>query len=148
VLLDALARVLDELLEAPAGARHADHRHLELAAPRDQALERRKDLAVGEVAGGAEEDEGVGCAVARAVVHESSFFVSPCPPNPARIADSTGSGSGRAARGEALVERRGEHVGRHARVDRRLHVQRPSPESATRPSNDSSAGSRRRAPRP
>ena len=50
-------------VEIPAGLGHADHRHVEVAAL-DHRLQRREDLLVGQVAGGAEEDQGVGMGVA------------------------------------------------------------------------------------
>ena len=59
VVLEAVPRALLELLEPPARAGHAHHRHVQRAAA-GQALERGEDLLVGEIAGGAEEDEGVG----------------------------------------------------------------------------------------
>ena len=59
MLLDAVAGAAAELLERPARLGDADDRHVEAAAP-DHRLQRREDLLVGEVAGGAEEDERVG----------------------------------------------------------------------------------------
>ena len=57
----ARARPLAELLQAPARARDADHRHVEVAAA-DHRLERGEDLLVGEVARRAEEDERIGAS--------------------------------------------------------------------------------------
>ena len=59
VLLQARARPLHELLGRPARLGDADDRDVEVA-PLDHALERGKDLLVGQVAGRAEEDQGVG----------------------------------------------------------------------------------------
>ena len=58
VLLQALASAGAQLVKAPAGPRHADDRHVKLAAA-DQRLERREDLLVRQVAGGAEEHERI-----------------------------------------------------------------------------------------
>src|SRR5262249_5618723 len=58
VLLDAGARPLLQALERPAAARDPDDRHVEVTATRHR-VQRREDLLVGEVAGGAEEDERV-----------------------------------------------------------------------------------------
>ena len=44
--------------QVPARLGDADHRHVEMAAP-DHRLQRREDLLVGQVAGGAEEDQRV-----------------------------------------------------------------------------------------
>jgi len=58
VFFHAVARTGTKLLEGPAGLRHADHRHVELTEFR-QRLERRKNLPVGQIAGGAEKDQRV-----------------------------------------------------------------------------------------
>jgi hypothetical protein len=63
VLLDAVARAGAKLVDPPAGLRHADDRHVEVAAFH-HCVQRRKDLLVREVAGRAEEDESVGMNVA------------------------------------------------------------------------------------
>ena len=59
VLAQAVAGALLQLVQVPARLGHADDRHVEVAA-RDQGLQRGKDLLVGQVARGAEEDERVG----------------------------------------------------------------------------------------
>ena len=59
VVLEAVAGAFAQLFDGPAGAGHADHRHVELAA-RDHGLQRGEDLLVREIAGGAEEHECVG----------------------------------------------------------------------------------------
>ena len=89
VLFEAAARAFAELLQVPAGATDADHRDIEAAAP-DQRLQRRKDLVEGEVAGGAEEDEGVG---GKWLAHRASPLGrgAPWPPNCWRSADRTRS---------------------------------------------------------
>jgi hypothetical protein len=46
------------LVEIPAGLGHTDHRHVEAAAFQHR-LQRVEDLLVGQVARGAEEDQGV-----------------------------------------------------------------------------------------
>ena len=58
VLLQAVLRPVLELFESPGGLRDADDRYVQVAALHHR-LQRRKDLLVGEIAGGAEEDEGV-----------------------------------------------------------------------------------------
>ena len=58
VLLQAVLRPGLELVQVPARLRHADDRHVEVAAL-DHGLQRREDLLVGEVAGRPEEDKGV-----------------------------------------------------------------------------------------
>jgi hypothetical protein len=78
VLLDAVASTLAEVVDAPVRRRHPDHWHCELPALR-HGVERREDLLVGEVAGGAEEDQRVG---GRA---QDDF--SRWPPNCLRMAD-------------------------------------------------------------
>jgi hypothetical protein len=50
---------LAQPLQVPPRAGHADDGHVQ-AVPLDQSLEGREDLLVGEVTGGAEEDDGVG----------------------------------------------------------------------------------------
>jgi hypothetical protein len=47
-----------QLIQGPAGLGDADDRHVKLAAA-DQRLERREDLLVRQVAGGAEEHERI-----------------------------------------------------------------------------------------
>jgi hypothetical protein len=59
VVLNALAGPLAQPGQVPARAGDPDDRHLQ-AVPLDQPEQGREDLLVGEVAGGAEEDEGVG----------------------------------------------------------------------------------------
>ena len=58
VFFHAIARAGTKLLEGPAGPGHTDHRHVELTALR-QRLKRRKDLLVGQIAGGAEKDQRI-----------------------------------------------------------------------------------------
>ena len=58
MLFQAVVRSFSKLLEGPARFRHANHRHVEIAAP-DHLLERRENLFVGEVAGRAKEDQCV-----------------------------------------------------------------------------------------
>src|SRR5471030_274598 len=73
MLLQAVARALAQLLDRPAGLRHADDRHIEVPAA-DHRLQRRKDHLVREVSCGSEEDERVGYRCR----HEG---FSECPPN-------------------------------------------------------------------
>ena len=63
VLLHAVARAGTELVDGPPGLRHADDRHVEMAALRHR-LQRREDLLVREIARRAEEHERIGDAVA------------------------------------------------------------------------------------
>ena len=56
MLLQAVLRPGLELVEIPAGLGHADDRHVEMAAFHHR-LQRREDLLVGQVAGGAEENQ-------------------------------------------------------------------------------------------
>jgi uncharacterized protein (TIGR00730 family) len=58
VLFDALARSLAQLAQARPSARHTDDGKASVA-PFDHGVERREDLLVSQVAGGAEQDEGV-----------------------------------------------------------------------------------------
>src|SRR6185437_17095584 len=59
MLAQAGARTLAQAFEVPVGTRHAYDRQVELLVL-DQRLQRREDLLVGEIASGAEEDEGIG----------------------------------------------------------------------------------------
>ena len=99
-----------QLLEGPAGLGDADDRHVERAAP-DHRLQRREDLLVREVAGGAEEDERVG--LRRAPSALGLLLDVTAEPEAHRRQDLLGE-VGLAARGEALVERRAQHRRRHA----------------------------------
>ena len=56
---DRRAGVLAERLVGPVAAGHADHRELELTVP-FEVVERREQLALGEIAGGAEQHQRVG----------------------------------------------------------------------------------------
>ena len=58
-LRDAVARTLDELFARPLGFRDADNGHIHAIA-RDHRQQRRKDLLVGQIAGGAEKNQGIG----------------------------------------------------------------------------------------
>src|SRR6185295_17413964 len=55
---DAALRALEELIARESGLGDADDRDVERTPP-GHRLERRKDLLIGEVAGRAEEDQGV-----------------------------------------------------------------------------------------
>ena len=135
VLLEAVARPGLELVEVPAGLGHADHRHVEVAALHHR-LQRREDLLVGQVAGGAEEHQRVGVG---SVVHDRLRHVRRLLEVPAELEAHRREqlvGEVRlAARAEALVERRREHGAGTASSMAALIVQRPSPESDTRPAN-------------
>jgi hypothetical protein len=58
VLLEAVLGTGVELLELPAGLRHADDRHVEVAALHHR-LQRWKDFLVRQIASRAEEYEGI-----------------------------------------------------------------------------------------
>jgi hypothetical protein len=59
VLFQTVAGALPELIQCPPRLRDPDDRHGQMPAAHHR-LQRRKDLLVREVAGGAEEDQGVG----------------------------------------------------------------------------------------
>ena len=67
VFFETVAGPLAELVEVPVRLGDADHRHVQAAAF-DQRLQRGKDLLVGEIAGGAEEDKHVGTGCGHQVV--------------------------------------------------------------------------------
>ena len=90
MLLDAVARAGAELVDPPAGLRHADDRHVEMAAFH-HCLQRRKDLLVREIARRAEEYQGVRTAVAHRELLSLPPGLSRCPPNSYRMADNTRS---------------------------------------------------------
>ena len=59
VFFEAVFRARFQLVQIPARFRDADHRHIEVTAF-DHRLQRRENLLVGEVAGGAKENQSVG----------------------------------------------------------------------------------------
>ena len=59
VLFQAVAGPCPELIDGPAGLGHADDGHVKVAAL-DHRLQRREDLLVSQIAGRAEEDQGIG----------------------------------------------------------------------------------------
>ena len=67
VVLDALPGMGTQARDGPVRRGHADHRHVEHTAPA-QGVQRREDLLVGQVAGGAEDDQGVGGGRSRGMV--------------------------------------------------------------------------------
>src|SRR5262245_25155804 len=75
-----------KLLEIPPRLRHPDDRDGEIAVPR-HGLQGREDLLVGEVAGGPEEDEGVGVRRRHHAPLAGSAGFSRWPPNSYRMAD-------------------------------------------------------------
>ena len=90
----------------------------------DHRLQRREDLLVGQIAGGAEEDQRVGVAVRSSAVSALRYFAG-------RLLDVSAELEAHrrqqlvlevrlAARAEALVERGGQHRRRHGFVDRGL----------------------------
>ena len=58
VLLETLASACPQLIEARSRPGHADDRHVEVTAP-DHCLQRREDLLVRQIPGGAEEDKRI-----------------------------------------------------------------------------------------
>jgi len=74
---DGVVRVLAEAFIVPVAASHPDHRHREVAVV-FQAVQRREQLALAEVAGGAEQHQRVGRRLAGGGAHCCSF-TSPCP---------------------------------------------------------------------
>jgi hypothetical protein len=62
VIRQALADPRAHLIEAPRLTRDRDDRHAQLIAP-GHRLQRRKDLLIGQVAGGPEQHERVGARV-------------------------------------------------------------------------------------
>ena len=146
-VVDVLARrlpgVAAEVVVGPVAARHADDGHLQLAAPHE-VVERREQLALGQVAGRAEQDEGVGrrlLPIAASLIGTLSLR-STWPPKPARIADSTLSATSdrprELNRWNSAADSTG--TGTPSSIAAAI-VQRPSPESLTRPSNASRCGS-------
>ena len=98
VLLEAVVRPGPELVEVPTGLGHADDRHVEVAAFHHR-LQRREDFLVGQIARGAEEDQGVGMGVRSCPVlahcrrifpgvrrTRSAWPTAACPGNPPRRA--------------------------------------------------------------
>ncbi len=80
MLLDAVARPRLQLLQIPAGLGHPDDGHGEVPAP-GHRLQGGEDLLVGEVSGGAEEDEGVGVQARPSRALGGSAGFSRWPPN-------------------------------------------------------------------
>src|SRR5262249_3494490 len=95
VFSEAVLGASAELVQRPARFGDADDGDVEITAP-DHFLQGGEDLFVGEVAGGAEEDEGVGKRrVLRRIVAGggvrggcSAHFCSTWPPNSKRMAES------------------------------------------------------------
>ena len=75
VLLEAVLRPRAKLFEVPAGLGHADDRHVEMAALH-QRLQRGEDLFVSQIAGCAEEDEGIRLGI----IHVCLFQQPVCRP--------------------------------------------------------------------
>jgi hypothetical protein len=73
VLLQAVTRAFAQLIERPASAGHTDDRHVQLTTP-GHRLQRRKDLLVSQIAGGAEENQRIrtGCCHRLAFLMASS----------------------------------------------------------------------------
>src|SRR5205085_4487771 len=69
--LETVAHAPRELLGLPAGARHPDDGHAEQPAAH-QVIERRIDLAIAQIAGGAEQDNGIAIAPLHNVLRPAS----------------------------------------------------------------------------
>ena len=125
----------------PARLRHADHREVELPAPR-HAPAAREDLLVGEVAGGAEEDQRVRARPRRSLTSSPRGRRS-------RSAWRRAPGSGSRPRRGRRSARRATAVSTWAGTPSSLAaatVQRPSPESETLPPKLLEVGVCRRGP--
>src|SRR5271157_1004680 len=141
LMLEAVPGAVAQLLESPAGLGDADDRK---ARPfvAHESQQRRKDLLVGEIAGRAEEHQGVG----RGVVHFKSAGFSWCPPNSRRIADISLSAYSAAPRDSKRPNSAALRTGAGTPSSfAACKVQRPSPESDTRPENLPRLGSLRKA---
>ena len=79
MLFETVLRPGLELIEIPARLGHADDRHVEVAAFHHR-LQRREDLLVRQVAGGAEKHQRVGMGSSHGVVSHFAGF-SRWPPN-------------------------------------------------------------------
>src|SRR5213076_899841 len=137
VPLDALPGARPELLERPVRPRDADDGDVEMPAP-GHGVEGRKDLLVGEVAARPEDDEPVGARRA----HLPGPF-STWPPNSNRMAESRRSWKSasplEAKRSRSAAARTCAGTASSIAAS---SVQRPSPESDTRPVKLASVGSR------
>jgi hypothetical protein len=85
-VLQTVAGTGPELVKAPPGLGDADHRHVEVAAP-DHRLECGEDLLGGEVAGRAEEDQGIRVLAIHHEARSRAGTISWWPPNSRRMAD-------------------------------------------------------------
>src|SRR5207249_4799676 len=136
VPLHTLARPRPELLERPIRPGDADHRDVEPAASRHR-MQRREDLLVDEVAAGAEEGERVRMGGAHVPCPFSRW-----PPNSYRMADSSRSWNSasprEAKRSKSAAARTCAGTASSIAAS---SVQRPSPESDTRPAKRASVGS-------
>ena len=138
--LQARVRALAQLVQVPVLARDADDRDVEVAGLH-HPLQRREDLAERQIAGHPEDDERVApLAWAHDGLPASGF--SACPPNCSRSADS--SWSPKSASPRELKRSNSAVVSTGVGVPVSIAasaVQRPSPESETRPARWSSDGS-------
>ncbi len=77
-----------ELVEVPARFRHCDDRHVEMPVT-EHRLQRGKDLLVGQIARGAEKDNGIRLRDVHGEPPAAAPGFSTCPPNSDRIAESS-----------------------------------------------------------
>src|SRR5205823_8875516 len=137
VLLDAVMGALAQVVDTPARRRHADHGDAQVA-PLRHRVERGEDLLVREVSGRPEEDKRVR-ARGFGGLHHCPF--STCPPNSRRMAERSLSAKSASPRelnrsySEVVMTWAGTLSSMAA-----ITVQRPSPESDTRPANSASCG--------
>src|SRR5690242_8567187 len=124
--------MLDELIAIPTRPRDADHRNGQQTAAH-QVVQRRVDLFVTQVARRPEDHQCIGIA---AVHHTHHSFFSICPPNPRRMDESNLSANSARPRdsNRAYNAALSTFAGTPTSIAA-CTVQRPSPESDTRPPN-------------
>src|SRR5437763_8029085 len=126
---------ISKSLQRPRGARHADHRHVQLI-PDGHCVERGEYLLEREIARRPEEYQRV-----RSVrIHAPALF-STCPPNSERIAERSRFWKSASPRDVNRPNRAAARtLAGTASSIAASRVHRPSPESETRPAKRSSAG--------
>ena len=124
VLLEAVARPGPELVEVPAGLGHADDRHIEVAALHHR-LQRRENFLVGQIAGGAEKDQGIRMGIVHSFCPHVGGFFQMSAELVAHRRKQFVREIRLAARAETLVERGRQDMRRHGLVDGGLD--RPAP---------------------
>src|SRR5581483_7320940 len=139
-----------DVVIAQVGAGNADDRPAVEDAPGREVVERREELLVGQIAGGAEQHQGIGPGPgargqllgALSVAHECTAW----PPNCWRSAAITFMAGDSSCREAKRAKRAAEIAGAGtARRTASCTVQRPSPESSAQPLSSASSGSSSRA---